>query len=97
LTLTALHHPAKGTRSAPTGWWCTSCAVMYLGPMRTAWGDKRLDANCCLYVGVQPLIPPGRVTGQHHRAEVPVPRGRHEVGPCGRVARAISCIMRASR
>jgi len=42
---------------------------MYLGPMRTAWGDKRLDANCCLYVGVQPLIPPGRVTGQHHRAE----------------------------
>src|ERR1700721_4765825 len=42
---------------------------MYLGPMRTAWGTKKLDANCCLYVGVQLLSPPGRVTGQHHRAE----------------------------
>jgi hypothetical protein len=35
---------------------------MYVGQVRTARGDKRLDANCCLYVGVQPLIPPGLVT-----------------------------------
>src|ERR1700722_5730153 len=38
--------------------------------MRTAWGDKKLDAHCCLYVGVQLLIPASRVTGQHHRADV---------------------------
>jgi hypothetical protein len=31
---------------------------MYLGPMRTVWGDKKLDDNCCLYVVVQLLIPP---------------------------------------
>jgi hypothetical protein len=36
---------------------CTSCVVMYLGPLRTVRGDKKLDANCCLYVGVQLLIP----------------------------------------
>jgi hypothetical protein len=30
---------------------------MYLGPMRKVRGDKKLDANCCLYVGVQLLIP----------------------------------------
>src|ERR1700679_4206261 len=33
---------------------------MYVGPMRTVRGDKTLDANCCLYVVVQRLIPPDR-------------------------------------
>jgi hypothetical protein len=36
---------------------------MYLGPMRAVRGGKKLDANRCLYVGVQLLIPPDRVTG----------------------------------
>jgi hypothetical protein len=51
LMLTGLHQGAKGHSN------CSGCVGMYIGPMRTAWGDKRLDANCCLYVGVQPLIP----------------------------------------
>jgi len=34
---------------------------MYVGQVRTVRGDKRLDANCCLYVGVQPLVPPDLV------------------------------------
>ena len=36
-------------------------AVMYVGPVRKVRGDKKLDANCCLYVGVQLLIPPDLV------------------------------------
>jgi hypothetical protein len=36
---------------------------MYIGPMRRVRGDKKLDANCCLYVGVQLLIPPDLVSG----------------------------------
>ena len=51
---------------------------MYVGQVRTAGGDKRLDANCCLYVGVQPLIPPDRahwlryITAQREQFELPL-------------------------
>jgi hypothetical protein len=31
--------------------------VMYLGPVRTARGDKRLDANCCLSLASSLLSP----------------------------------------
>jgi len=34
---------------------------MYVGQVRTARGDERLAANCGLYVGDPPLIPPGPV------------------------------------
>jgi len=36
--------------------------VAYIGTPCTVWGDKELDANCCLYVGVQLLIPPDPVS-----------------------------------
>ena len=50
---------------------------MYVGPMRTVRGDKKLDANVKAAVGVQLLIPltvrigPTYITAQggHHRLE----------------------------
>jgi hypothetical protein len=75
---TAQHHAAKrppsSTVSPPWlhgrvaawlhGWRgsMAACPVMYIGPMCTVRGDKEMDANCCLYVGVHLLIPPDPVS-----------------------------------
>ena len=50
-TLPSPHHGAKGNSN------CSVDAVMYLGPLRTVRGDKRLDANCCLSLASGLLSP----------------------------------------
>jgi hypothetical protein len=42
--------------------WLHGWTVAYIGTPCTVRGDKELDANCCLYVGVQLLIPPDPVS-----------------------------------
>jgi hypothetical protein len=36
---------------------CSVRTVMYLGPVRTVRGDKKLDANCCLSLASSFLSP----------------------------------------
>src|ERR1700721_2880582 len=85
--------PDTTVPKAPTTTPSSVYAVMYVGPVRIVRGEKELDANCCLYVGVQLLLPPDRA----YWPEVLLLRSRRELGEHGSCGHPFANAKRYSR